>query len=182
MYRKAFQVTLLAFLFTVPWLIYTYSLTGRVFYWSNSGGANLYWMSSSATGEWGDWFNENLEPNGSVDGSVEGAAEQLQKNHGEDMQELLQHTGTAKDDLYKQKAIEQYQGASRKIPEELDGQYQPPPVQFSVFVPGILGLGYFFNCLPHVLTLLLAIPLLIRARKQKIRLPFFLQFLVDCWY
>jgi hypothetical protein len=176
-YRKAFQVSLLAFLFTVPWLIYTYSLTGRVFYWSNSGGANLYWMSSTATGEWGDWFNENLEPNGSVDGSVDGAAEQLQKNHGQDMQELLQHTGIAKDDLYKQKAIENI----RKHPGKFLKNWMANTSRLLFNFPYSYrktGPGLLFNALPHILTLLLAIPLLIRARKRKIRLPFFLQFLL----
>lgn len=177
LYRRAFRVSLLAFLFTVPWLIYTYSLTGRIFYWSNSGGANLYWMSSTATGEWGDWFNENLEPNGSVDGSVDGAAEQLQKNHGQDMQELLQLTGTAKDDLYKQKAIDNI----REHPGKFLKNWMANTSRLLFNFPYSYretGPGLLFNSLPHILTLLLAIPLLIRARKQKIQLPFFLQFLL----
>jgi len=49
----------LAFLFCLPYLIYTYSLTGRILYWSNSGGLSLYCMSTPYEDEWGDWFDQN---------------------------------------------------------------------------------------------------------------------------
>jgi hypothetical protein len=39
-------------LLCTPWLIYTYSLTSRPFYWGNSGGLSLYWMSQPGFGEW----------------------------------------------------------------------------------------------------------------------------------
>lgn len=39
----------------VPWLIYTYALTGRPFYWGNSGGLSLYWMSSPSPSQLGQW-------------------------------------------------------------------------------------------------------------------------------
>lgn len=44
-----------ALLICVPWLMYTYSITGRVFYWGNSGGLSLYWMASLYPGDLGDW-------------------------------------------------------------------------------------------------------------------------------
>lgn len=41
----------------VPWLVYTYSLTGHLFYWGNSGGISLYWMSSPSPGQLGEWHS-----------------------------------------------------------------------------------------------------------------------------
>jgi hypothetical protein len=54
-----------AMLACVPWLAYTYSLTGHVFYWGNSGGISLYWMSSpspSQMGEWHAWHTVFSDP------------------------------------------------------------------------------------------------------------------------
>lgn len=175
LYKKAFKVCVLAFLFTLPWLIYTYSLTGRIFYWSNSGGANLYWMSNPVAGEWGDWFSESLEPNGSVDGTVPDAAQQLQKNHGEDMKELLQYTGVAKDDLYKKKAIHNI----RQYPGKFLINWMANTSRLLFNYPYSYrktGPGLIFNMLPHLLTLLIAFPIVNRARKLKVSLPFFLRF------
>ncbi len=45
----------LALVLCVPWLGYTYSLTSKPFYWGNSGGDSLYWMS--APGNLGDWHS-----------------------------------------------------------------------------------------------------------------------------
>jgi hypothetical protein len=39
----------------LPWLAYTYSITHHVFYWGNSGGISLYWMSSPSLGQLGEW-------------------------------------------------------------------------------------------------------------------------------
>ena len=53
-HRLAF-VSCVGLLCCVPWLAYTYSLTGRPFYWGNSGGLSLYWMSAPTKGNLGDW-------------------------------------------------------------------------------------------------------------------------------
>jgi hypothetical protein len=53
--RRLCTVYGLALLFCVPYLVYTYSLTGRIFYWANSGGSTLYWISTPYPGELGDW-------------------------------------------------------------------------------------------------------------------------------
>ena len=44
-----------ALLVCTPWLVYTYSLTGHPFYWGNSGGISLYWMSSPSARQLGQW-------------------------------------------------------------------------------------------------------------------------------
>jgi hypothetical protein len=40
----------------VPYLYQNYYLTGKVFYWAQSGGLSLYWMSSPMEEEYGDWL------------------------------------------------------------------------------------------------------------------------------
>ncbi|WNJ19776.1 glycosyltransferase family 39 protein [Pontibacter sp. G13] len=57
----------IAFACCIPYLIYTYSLTGRTMYWGTNGGEQLYWMSSDMENEWGNWYGhtevlERLEP------------------------------------------------------------------------------------------------------------------------
>ncbi len=45
----------LGMLSCVPWLAYTYTITHHLFYWGNSGGISLYWMSSPASDQLGQW-------------------------------------------------------------------------------------------------------------------------------
>jgi hypothetical protein len=56
-YRKGILIMLIALATTAPYLIYTYHLTGRIFYWGNSGGISLYWMSTPYHGEFGDYWH-----------------------------------------------------------------------------------------------------------------------------
>lgn len=51
------KALLLSIIFCLPYLIYTYHISGKIFYWSNAGGMQLYWMSSPFKGEFGDWIN-----------------------------------------------------------------------------------------------------------------------------
>jgi 4-amino-4-deoxy-L-arabinose transferase-like glycosyltransferase len=53
--RRFATVCCVALVVCVPWLAYTYSVTERPFYWGSSGALSLYWMSSTAPGERGDW-------------------------------------------------------------------------------------------------------------------------------
>lgn len=74
--RRGILILLLAFVITAPYLIYTYHLTGRIFYWGNSGGISLYWMSTPYPGEFGDywhgelpaWHQKDLEPIAGLNG------------------------------------------------------------------------------------------------------------------
>jgi hypothetical protein len=61
----------LALVFCTPYLIYTYALTGKIFYWGG-GGSVLYWMSSPYDGEYGDWHSSQLDK-----------SPQRKKNHAE---------------------------------------------------------------------------------------------------
>lgn len=53
--RRFGGVVLVALAICVPWLGYTYAKTDRPLYWGNAGGLSLFWMSTPAAGELGDW-------------------------------------------------------------------------------------------------------------------------------
>jgi hypothetical protein len=48
----------LALLLCIPYLAYTYDLTGRFPYWSSAGANNFYWLTSPFPEEWGDWYHQ----------------------------------------------------------------------------------------------------------------------------
>lgn len=58
-FKKTLLVYLLALFCCAPYLAYTYSLTGEMFYWSNRSGHSMYLMSSPYQGEFGDWFEKD---------------------------------------------------------------------------------------------------------------------------
>ena len=116
-YRKILAILGIAFLTTLPYLIYTYQLTGKLFYWSNSGGMSLYWMSTPFPHEYGDWepndltsllhppahqnpFRENIDTQLN-DEAIRG----LIANHDSDYQAIYQFTGVERDEAFKKKAI-----------------------------------------------------------------------------
>ena len=55
--KRTVLVSFLALICCSPYLVYTYSLTGKVFYWGNLGGSYLYWISNPNESELGAWFN-----------------------------------------------------------------------------------------------------------------------------
>lgn len=61
-FKRAALVFALALGFCTPYLFYTWSLTGHVFYWDDQGGEVLYWMSTPYEGELGDWQDWSIVP------------------------------------------------------------------------------------------------------------------------
>jgi 4-amino-4-deoxy-L-arabinose transferase-like glycosyltransferase len=55
--RRSTVACVVGLLVCLPWLAYTYSVTGKPFYWGDSGGLSLYWMT--APGTVGDVFQPN---------------------------------------------------------------------------------------------------------------------------
>lgn len=92
---------LAAFILNLPYLGYTYHLTGRPFYWANSGGMSLYWMSTPYENEYGDWqsylFSEGFKGRNT---------EAIRNNHEADYAEIFRLKGVERDDLFRKKAIE----------------------------------------------------------------------------
>ncbi len=54
-YRNYGQIVLIGIIFSLPYLMFTYSLTGKFPYYSDAGGLSLYWMSTPYENELGDW-------------------------------------------------------------------------------------------------------------------------------
>lgn len=62
-FSRAFIICLFGLLGTVPYLLYTYNLTGRPFYWSVLGGDQLYYLTSPFENELGDIQNQRNDIN-----------------------------------------------------------------------------------------------------------------------
>jgi len=89
--KRSIAIFFVAFLFCLPWLFYTYHLTGKIFYWSNAGSMSLYTMSSPYANETGQWHTE----------------EQLLKNpnHKVFIDSIMQLKPLQKDEAYKTQAV-----------------------------------------------------------------------------
>ena len=94
-YKKSLLVYLAALIFCIPYLIYTYSVTGKIFYWGNSGGSSLYWMSTPYENELGDW----------IDARTMKKNAQLFQHHHETFDSLKMLSYTESDDKLKKQAI-----------------------------------------------------------------------------
>lgn len=109
-YRSGLFILLISLATTLPYLTYTYHLTGRIFYWGTSGGTNLYWMSSPHPREYGDWINfeklENSYNNKYEYASMPGRSDSIRSNHLKDQEDLYKFKGVELDDQYRKIAIQ----------------------------------------------------------------------------
>lgn len=124
-YRKGLIVLTVAFLTTLPYLVYTYHLTGKVFYWGSVGGNNMYWMSTPYEKEYGSWFPEPKRDSDSIVGpktsgefrlaehnkliidgqNIPGYKEYVWYNHHSNFAEINKYKGVEKDEIFKRIAI-----------------------------------------------------------------------------
>jgi len=93
--EKVLAVNIIAMLFCLPYLFYTYSLTGKMFYWGTSGGMSFYWMSTPYSGEFGNWY----------DWSQVYAEPQLSANHHEFFDRIAQMDNVRRDEEFKKQAL-----------------------------------------------------------------------------
>lgn len=56
-WRSMLLVHLSALGLCVPYLLHTYAVSGRPFYWASSGGLSFYWMATSRGDDLGDWHD-----------------------------------------------------------------------------------------------------------------------------
>jgi hypothetical protein len=105
-----------ALAFCLPFLIYTYSLTGKVFYWGNAGGLQLYWMSSPYEDELGDWHVAELQQTpGSNELATLKEHPQLEAHHGAFFREIAHLSPVEKDAALTKKAIENIKAHPKKF-------------------------------------------------------------------
>lgn len=90
--KKSSLIFGFAFIFCLPWLIYTYSITHKTFYWGNSGSMSLYTMSSPYQDELGDWISAPVMSES--------------KNHKNFMDSISTLGSLQKDEAYKVAAIQ----------------------------------------------------------------------------
>lgn len=60
-YLEFAKLHLVAFFITIPYLIFTYNITQKVFFWSDNGGMLLYWTASPHKTDLGEWHVFNFD-------------------------------------------------------------------------------------------------------------------------
>jgi 4-amino-4-deoxy-L-arabinose transferase-like glycosyltransferase len=95
------------FIICLPYLIYTYSITDKFFYWSDAGGSSLYFMSTPYENEYGDWFPAEAASLGLSENSQTTTLKNnsLYENHNIFFKSLEGLNGIEKDEKLKQVAF-----------------------------------------------------------------------------
>jgi hypothetical protein len=99
-------VFLVALLVNMPYLAYTYQLTGKVAYWSNAGGNQLYWMSTPFEGEFGDPNVPSLDANCSGSPTAPCNRPLIARNHEAVVAGVLRRPVAEQDDAFRAVAVE----------------------------------------------------------------------------
>jgi hypothetical protein len=172
-YRNSFLLMFMSLLFCLPYLIYTYSITGRVFYWSNAGGMSLYWMSNPVEGEYGEWYNDSLTSQ-RLD---KHSQELLKANHSAEYSEINSLTGIERDDRYKAFAIQHVREHPGKIScnwlANISRMFFNYPVGYKPF-----SFGTALNMIANIPLLVLLIYATLLSWKRRREIPFALKFLL----
>jgi 4-amino-4-deoxy-L-arabinose transferase-like glycosyltransferase len=142
---------LVGFIFCIPWLSYTYSLTGKFLYWGASGGTTIYWMSNPTPHEYGEWMNFAF--NSSL--GVKGAEQGYIASHGPEIKRITHNfRRVERDDEFKRVALANIKKHPKKYLQNVwcnIGRYffnypfsyypQQPSTLINVFINGpILGM------------------------------------------
>jgi hypothetical protein len=178
-YKKAVIILLFGFALNVPYLIYTYNLTGKIFYWCTTGGNNLYWMSTPYENEYGNFYGFHTFEFDSLEASflIPGGEEAYKSNHKKNMEVIFKLEGVERDDAYKKFAIENIKSHPIKFVQNcicnvgriiLDYPYSYRS-QKPVFL-----IRFPFNGIIVVMMLFCLIPTLLNWR----RVPFSIRFLL----
>jgi Dolichyl-phosphate-mannose-protein mannosyltransferase len=123
-YQKGIIILLIAFTTVIPYLIYTYHLTGRIYYWGTSGGSNLYWMSTPYQSEYGSWFPNPINQSNPIASEIRkpvfeggvlnlknrssytpGYKDSLKSHHRKNFEEIFKFKGIERDDAYRKIAF-----------------------------------------------------------------------------
>lgn len=92
---KELKILLIAQIVCIPYLMYTYQITGKPLYFGNSGGMNLYWMSTPFEDEYGDWINDDFFKDKAL------LSGNIYKNHATEINQIKQGNWIVRDSLYK---------------------------------------------------------------------------------
>jgi hypothetical protein len=159
-----------ALLICTPYLLYTYSISGKLFYWSNAGGMSLYWMSNPYDREWGEWYNDELEHNGR-------SPEKIREHHAEPYSIIYGYQGTIRDDKFKEFALENIRVNPGKFFLNWLANWSRMFFNYPVsYTP--IGTGTIANAIANVPVLALLIFSAFKSLKRKEYLPDFLKFML----
>ena len=172
-YRKSFSLMIVSLILCSPYLLYTYSLTGRIFYWSNAGGMSLYWMTNPVEGEYGEWYNDSLT-SASLD---KPAKEMLRKNHGAEYEKIYALSGVERDDKFKAIAVQHAKENPGKFFRNwlanISRMFFNYPAGHKTF-----NLGTAFNMIANIPLLILLLYSFSLAWKRRKEIPFAIKFLL----
>ncbi len=104
-YRKGALIMLIAFATTMPYLVYTWHATGKLFYWGYSGGMSLYWMSTPYENEYGDWKHQILSRNWNPADSASDRVKLFKLHHQKDYDEAAKYNLIGQDSAFKKIAF-----------------------------------------------------------------------------
>lgn len=156
--KNILVVLSIALLTIAPYLTYTYSLTGRMFYFGNSGGVVLYWMSTPYENEYGEW-NSDFFTAYCKDGRACNKSF-IRKNHEKDFAFVNKLTGVEKDDAFKKLAIENIKKYPLKYVRNWlsnlgrlwfgfpTSAFYQEDIILVRFIPNSIILTFFLLCLP----------------------------------
>ncbi len=102
--RNIFFLLLVALIGITPYLIYTYTISRKVFMLADSGGMSLYCMSTPFEKEYGNWFNLPVMRTRDSSSMSEGYRELL-RNHKPAMDYVDKFEGLERDHAYKELAF-----------------------------------------------------------------------------
>jgi 4-amino-4-deoxy-L-arabinose transferase-like glycosyltransferase len=118
-YKKMVYVLLIALLTVAPYLLYTYSITGRMLYWG-FGKDSFYWMTTPYDDEYGDWKGALVM--GTVEMgnfNIPGSVDTLKARHGKDFEEVYKSIGVERDDVWKELAMRNLKAHPLKFAENV---------------------------------------------------------------
>ncbi len=90
--KRVLLIFFSSFILCLPYLLYTHSLTNKIFFWSTSGNWNFYTMTTPYPDEFGDWKNLNTLYHN--------------PNHRKFVVSLKSKNQIEKNEIFKEKAIE----------------------------------------------------------------------------
>ena len=95
-YKRTSYIFIAALLFCLPYLIYTYTLTGNLFYWSTNGGDTLYSSVSPYSNEYGDYI---------ISSKILDTTTVISKHHFNTLNPIKTLSQFEMDKIFKEKAI-----------------------------------------------------------------------------
>lgn len=111
-YKRSVVILSIGLVIILPYLIYAYHITGRMFYWNTNTGATLYWSSTPYSDEYGDW-KQDLQQ-GTIEWgnfNIPGSNDSLIAHHQKDYHSIFKSNdftqfGMAQDDGFKKIAMD----------------------------------------------------------------------------